>query len=179
MKWRNRLAVAFAVAVLASAVQAESIPDQMVRHLREQGFAQITVKRTWLGRTRIVAVSGNITREIIIDPRTGEILRDLSRSASGAVVIDPFGSGSREDRVRTSLGGDTGDDDPIADTGGEDDDPVDDPSDDPDDSSDDSSDDDSGDDDSGGDGGGNDDEPDDHGNEDNDSGSDDSHQDDD
>ena len=62
---------------LAAAAFAATAADQIVAQLRDQGFTEIEVEQTWLGRTRIVAERGNASREIILNPSTGEILRDL------------------------------------------------------------------------------------------------------
>ncbi len=87
---------------------AESSTDQIKRQLRDQGFSQITVAQTWLGRTRIVGQSKSGQREIILNPRTGEILRDLftdsgGGQSSGNTVIRNTGSGG------SGGGGDNGD----------------------------------------------------------------------
>lgn len=63
--------------MLATAAFAATAADQIVSQLRDQGFSQIEVERTWLGRTRILAQRGDANREIIFNPATGEILRDL------------------------------------------------------------------------------------------------------
>ena len=42
-----------------------------------QSFTRIETEQTWLGRTRIVAEGSQGQREIIVNPNTGEILRDL------------------------------------------------------------------------------------------------------
>ncbi|QIZ82609.1 hypothetical protein HFZ77_15160 [Thalassovita gelatinovora] len=113
--------------------------DSIVSQLKQQGYEQIAVSRTWLGRTRILAERGSERREIIINPRTGEILRDFWRSdaATGAALLAHPEAGAR------SGGGSGGGADASGDDSGDDD------------SGDDSGDDDSGDDggdDSGGDG---------------------------
>ena len=68
------------VAFPAYADYVNSVRDR----LRQQGYRQISVSSTMLGRTRIVAKSKTGTREIIMNPRTGEILRDLWSSAQGS-----------------------------------------------------------------------------------------------
>lgn len=55
---------------------AQSFEEALVAQLREQGYASIVVSRTWLGRLRIDATMGEARREIVINPSTGEILRD-------------------------------------------------------------------------------------------------------
>ena len=48
--------------------------------LVEAGFGKIEVTRTLLGRVRIVGTKGKVRRELVINPRTGEILRDVTLS---------------------------------------------------------------------------------------------------
>jgi hypothetical protein len=50
--------------------------DSVLRQLREQGFDGFEVKRTFLGRIHIEAESDEYEREIVINPRSGEVLRD-------------------------------------------------------------------------------------------------------
>ncbi|MCU0801541.1 MAG: PepSY domain-containing protein [Rhodobacteraceae bacterium] len=96
MKRRHLIATLCALMLAPGTGMADGYADQVVRQLRDQGYGAITVNNTWLGRTRIVGQSGNGSREIIIDPRTGEILRDLFLGSSGG------GSGPRivDDRRR-------------------------------------------------------------------------------
>ncbi|WP_417278868.1 hypothetical protein [Celeribacter sp.] len=56
--------------------QTASVADQVIAQLKAQGYTQITMGRTFLGRTRIVAQNDDMRREIIINPATGEVLRD-------------------------------------------------------------------------------------------------------
>ncbi|SPF81085.1 hypothetical protein [Pseudoprimorskyibacter insulae] len=58
-------------AALAKDVQAE-----WIKQLRRQGFTHIEVERTWLGRLRIEASKPGQTREVVVNPRSGEVLRD-------------------------------------------------------------------------------------------------------
>jgi len=97
-------AAAASVAFPAHADYVNSVRDQ----LSQQGYRQISVSSTLLGRTRIVAKSKSGTREIIMNPRTGEILRDLWSSAQG-------GSGP------SIVGNDTDDQDDDRDDDGDDD----------------------------------------------------------
>ena len=57
--------------------------EQIVSQLKRQGFVDIEIERTWLGRTRIQAKRGDDAREIVLNPNTGEILRDLWLSETG------------------------------------------------------------------------------------------------
>ena len=62
---------------------SQSFVEQVVTQLRAQGFQSIEVERTLLGRTRIAALRTDGSREIVLNPNTGEILRDLWTSTSG------------------------------------------------------------------------------------------------
>jgi hypothetical protein len=77
---------------------AEDAVDGIISQLKKQGFQAIVQERTLLGRVRITAIRKDGTREIIINPRTGEILRDLwtplDGSASTVQIIQaPSGGG--------------------------------------------------------------------------------------
>lgn len=78
---------------------AETIEESVVRQLREQGFTEFEVERTFLGRIKIEAKSPTLEREIVINPNTGEILRDYweyrsGRKASKQIVIPSVGGTS-------------------------------------------------------------------------------------
>lgn len=78
---RRELLVLVCAAFAAGAFPADAkeFAEQIVRQLRRQGYGAITQNRTWLGRTQILATRNGEYREIILDPRTGEILRDFLR----------------------------------------------------------------------------------------------------
>ena len=62
----------------ASAAHAdEDYVEDLVKLLETQGYVDISVTRTLLGRVRIVAVNSKGRRELICNPRTGEVLRDI------------------------------------------------------------------------------------------------------
>ncbi len=69
--------------VLSPAAHAETLAANIEGQLRSQGFTRLDVHRTWLGRIRIEAYSKTQKREIVLNPRTGEILRDYWRSRTG------------------------------------------------------------------------------------------------
>ena len=60
--------------------------DDITAEIRAQGFTIVRVQRTLLGRVRIIGQRRAIRREVVIDPTTGEIRRDLliPRQGSGA-----------------------------------------------------------------------------------------------
>lgn len=113
---------------IASAAHADSFQRSVVAQLRSQGYREINVETTMLGRVRIVGAKGGGTREIILNPRTGEILRDIVLAADGLVVPeiaggDNSGKGSSEDDGSDDNSGDDGSgDDGSGDDGSEDDD---------------------------------------------------------
>ncbi len=87
-----------AVGLSGQAAWADALTDGIIRQLRKQGFSQIEVSRTFLGRTKIEAVSGGRRREIILNPKTGEILRDLLTADDGGsdqIVDRSDATGSR------------------------------------------------------------------------------------
>lgn len=71
------------IAATPLAAQTEtgpSVEGQIVAQLREQGYSRIVVSHTFLGRVRVTADRGDRKREIVANPITGEILRDLLRT---------------------------------------------------------------------------------------------------
>lgn len=72
---------------MASA-QAGPVEDRIVSHLKGYGYTEIEVNRTLLGRSRIVAQKPSALREIVVNPYTGEILRDIT---TGEDLQDEFG----------------------------------------------------------------------------------------
>jgi len=102
--------------------------DDIIELLIEAGFGQIEVTRTLLGRVRIVAFKGSIRRELVINPRTGEILRDVTLVAEGGKSSPGSSKGKNGSSSGGSgSGGDDGGDD---DSDDDDDDDGDDDSDD-------------------------------------------------
>ena len=72
------LFAAFAMPEMAQAQanKTEVVVAGLISELQTSGYSNISERRTWLGRLRIRAERGEYIREIIINPRTGEILRD-------------------------------------------------------------------------------------------------------
>ena len=48
----------------------------IVANLKAEGYELVEIRRTWLGRILIVSRNGTYLREIVLNRRTGEILRD-------------------------------------------------------------------------------------------------------
>jgi hypothetical protein len=74
-KFLRRLVLAGAV-LAAGAAAADPVED-ITEEIRAQGFKIVRVQRTWLGRVRIIGQNASFRREVVIDPTTGEIRRDL------------------------------------------------------------------------------------------------------
>ena len=83
MNRRHLLTGLFAAVALPSAASAQTAEEQVIRQLKRQGYTHITLRRTLLGRTRIIATGPQGRREIVLNPSTGAILRDyIDRSDS-------------------------------------------------------------------------------------------------
>ena len=98
---------------LASPSVAATAADQIVTQLRDQGFTEIEVEKTWLGRTRIVAKRKDASREIILNPGTGEILRDLwlPKGGKGSPKVKIGRDDDNDCSGSGESGGDSGEDD--------------------------------------------------------------------
>lgn len=96
---------------------AETLQAQVVRELQAQGFEVTEARSTLLGRYRIVAEAPGLQREIVLNPRTGEVLRDLvrpvapgnDRTAPDAGSVAPGGSATDPAAGSGSSGEATGD----------------------------------------------------------------------
>ena len=112
MKRREFLtaSAAFAMATPALA-QGDAFAALFVEQLKAQGFGRIEVSRTWLGRIRIVARNESFRREIILNPRTGEVLRDLWVNLSSGQVGSGLYNPDDENDNRSRSGGGAKNDD--------------------------------------------------------------------
>lgn len=102
MQRHSLIVVAALMTLLSTTAARADFVDGIVDWLHRQGYEEVDVTRTLLGRTRIVATTSEGTREVIVNPRTGEILRDVLIDANGNIlplvgVANP---------VRTNGGGD-------------------------------------------------------------------------
>ncbi len=83
--------LALSIFLAPAPAAADGIQDAIVAQLADQGFTHVRVSKTFLGRVRLYATSPDYTREIILNPRTGEILRDYW------VAVDERGGGHDDD----------------------------------------------------------------------------------
>jgi hypothetical protein len=63
---------------------AASHEDEVARALVGQGFEITSQRRTFLGRVRFTAVKGGTRREVVVDPSSGEVLRDYSQTSDSS-----------------------------------------------------------------------------------------------
>lgn len=92
------------------AARAESALDSLIAELKVEGYTRIRARRTWLGRVQIRARKGKIRREIVMNPVTGEILRDY-REDEEEDGFDFFDDDDDFDGERYDDDEDDGDDD--------------------------------------------------------------------
>ena len=82
-------AMLFVLMLVLAGGMAQAAPDyagRVVRQLADQGYRQIEVRRSLLGKVIVTGSRPGQQREIVIDPRNGELLRDLVRQGAGAPV---------------------------------------------------------------------------------------------
>jgi hypothetical protein len=134
MKRRDFMSGLVAAAVLTGPALAQDHDASVISQLERMGFRIVRQERTLLGRVRIVGVRADGRREIIINPNSGEILRDLWSPTSGGnrtstIIEDKSGGGGgssvsdRDDDEDDDDGGNnddggSGDDDDDDDDGG-------------------------------------------------------------
>ena len=86
----NKLLLAVLLsATTGSAGLAGTIEQQLLAALRDQGYVVVEQSYTFLGRLRVIAKNGDSLREIVVNPGTGEVLRDLSVMTGSSDSADP------------------------------------------------------------------------------------------
>ncbi len=79
--------------------QSAHLPETIIAEMEAQGYTRIEVSRTLLGRTMLRATAeGKGMREVVIHPRTGEILRDVVERGKSHEAPRSDRAGGREDR---------------------------------------------------------------------------------
>lgn len=109
---RRRVITGLAATVLAaSGAWAGDVGDDIVAQLKAQGFETVEIETTWLGRLRVVATRADGQREIVLNPRTGEVLRDVwtgKGSGSRKPILDDVGDGEHSSGGSGSSGSSSG-----------------------------------------------------------------------
>lgn len=95
-----------------SAFAAATPEDLVANDLTGAGFRITSRQRTLLGRVRFVAVRGGTEREVVLDPSSGEILRDYSRDAVRGEGSNSTSRGTSGGTGTTGGGGTTGSGEP-------------------------------------------------------------------
>lgn len=90
-----------------SAFAAASHEEGVARALIGQGYRITSRRRTLLGRIRFTAEKGRTEREVVLDPSSGEILRDYSSVDGGADRPARPGGGDGGGGTAASGGGDS------------------------------------------------------------------------
>ena len=123
----NKLLLAVALWVgIIGAGWARTVEEQLLASLQAQGYVVLDLGYTFLGRLRVVAENGEIRREIVVNPGTGEILRDYAislpviaganpgstqgagGSTAGSTVADPYPGVGSTSAVASSVGSTSG-----------------------------------------------------------------------
>lgn len=89
------------------ALASQNEADVALR-LRREGFSITLRQRTLLGRIRFQARKGQVFREVVMDPASGEILRDYSEDIATELGSDTRGSGTSGSSGGGGTGGETG-----------------------------------------------------------------------
>jgi hypothetical protein len=79
-KW---IGLCIAIAVAPCAAFAQSVQDQIIDQLTEQGFGDFEITRTFLGRVQVFTRSDRLERGLVFNPTSGEILRDIWAPMTG------------------------------------------------------------------------------------------------
>ena len=87
----KKFVLASMILLLSGPLMAEALDVALTRQLAAQGYEGIEVSYTLLGRLRIDARKGAARREIVINPTTGEILRDYVTQAPRYTVAGQGG----------------------------------------------------------------------------------------
>lgn len=86
------------LALTCAPLRAQGLKDVVVASMVNDGFTDISISRTLLGRIRIVAVRDGRMREVVLNPSTQNILRDYSKQLDRQVYVAP--DDNREDIQR-------------------------------------------------------------------------------
>jgi hypothetical protein len=121
MNRRHILFAALAMGLTFASAPARADDDDdeiedIIEDLREDwGFERIEVTTSLLGRAQIRASNAMWVRELVVNPRTGEVLRDVWFDTTGKVIPRPpkpdDDDDDDDDRGGRGHGGDDDDDD--------------------------------------------------------------------
>lgn len=101
---------------LGAPVAARTVEERLIAGLKSQGYVIVEDGFTFLGRLRIVAESALYHREIVVNPETGEVLRDYvvlmadllpPKPGSNAVASSGADRSSADTAMASAAGGGT------------------------------------------------------------------------
>lgn len=88
----------------ASAAVGQSVEQGFAAQMRAEGYVNVQVTRTWLGRIRVLGWLDGRMREVIIHPTSGEVLRDyIEPPALYASALDHDASNGDPSAVTPSV----------------------------------------------------------------------------
>lgn len=122
MKPSLRLCIATGLTLLCgTSVFAQTPAEAVANRLRDQGYSDIEIERTFLRRLRVEAEKDGQVREIVIHPRTGAVLRDFTYpdDDEGDADDDDRDEDDRDDENRDDLDDDADEQDDAAEEDGE------------------------------------------------------------
>lgn len=102
----KQISLAVMLAFTPFVAAAQTVQEQIITQLTDQGFGDFEISRTFLGRVRVVTQSDQLQRELVFNPTTGEMLRDYweplagSDSAPQIQLADPGGRNSDNEAAR-------------------------------------------------------------------------------
>ncbi|NOX72268.1 MAG: hypothetical protein GXP03_01125 [Alphaproteobacteria bacterium] len=110
MRRRVLMALCMTAVMGMTPAYGQTVEERYLAQLKSQGFNNVSVSRTWLGRTRITASSKNKSREIIFNSRSGEILRDYYEDTSDDPTFEllDLGSGDEDNSGNSGNSGSSG-----------------------------------------------------------------------
>ncbi len=73
---KQKLLACLLLVMLSGPAFARTVEDRLISGLKAQGYVVLEDGFTWLGRLRVVAENAKYHREIVVNPETGEVLRD-------------------------------------------------------------------------------------------------------
>lgn len=89
---------------MSAAALALTIEERLVAGLQGQGYVILEQGYTFLGRLRIVAQNDQIRREMVVNPGTGEVLRDYAILLSDLLPKVPVAEAQHSGSTTTASG---------------------------------------------------------------------------
>ena len=80
----------------------------IVEALKAEGFTYIEIRRTMMGRAKVMAYGEDSMREVVLNPNTGEILRNIVREHDGSMAQGMEAMQELRDQMEEQMGGSEG-----------------------------------------------------------------------